>query len=71
MTALSCKKFKIILTLKRGYKGQFIRIEKNIKSEQFFNTVYSLVHTSDILSSAPGLCFNYVPMLVLMSLYMS
>ena len=31
MTSLPCKKFKKIFTLKRGHKGQFICIQKNIK----------------------------------------
>ena len=31
MTSLSCKKFKIIFTLKRGHEGQLICIQKNIK----------------------------------------
>ena len=36
MTSLSCKKFKRIFTLKRGHKGQFICIQKNIKSAAIF-----------------------------------
>ena len=34
--SLSCKKFKIIFTLKRGHKGEFICIQKNIKSATIF-----------------------------------
>ena len=36
MISLSCKKFKIIFTPKRGYKGRFICIQKNIKSVAIF-----------------------------------
>ena len=36
ITSLSCKKLKIIFTLKRGDKGQFICIQKNIKSAAIF-----------------------------------
>ena len=41
MTSLSCKKFKRIFTLKQGHKGQFICIQKNIKSYRrpFLNKV--------------------------------
>ena len=36
ITSLSCKKLKIIFTLKRGDKGQFLCIQKNIKSAAIF-----------------------------------
>ena len=36
MTSLPCKKFKITFTLKRGHKGQFICLQKYIKSAAIY-----------------------------------
>ena len=36
MTSFSCKKFKRMFTLKRGHKGQFKCIQKNIKSAAIY-----------------------------------
>ena len=41
--SLSCKKFKIIFTLKRGHKGKFIWIKRILNRRPFFNKVYSLL----------------------------
>ena len=40
MTSLSCKKLKVVATLKRGHQDQFIYVQKNNKLAAFMNKVY-------------------------------